>query len=235
MRSLKRAKDGLCSKGTGVAIGFIERFLCNEIEDWTVEVSASLVKDLREKTGAGIMDCKNALVDGGGDLEKAIEILRKKGISKAVKKSGRKTTEGLIGSYVHLGGRIGVLVEVNCETDFVASTDIFKGLVKDLTLQIASAQPLYLSREDVPKEVIEKEKEIYRTQALNEGKPEKVIDQIVEGRLKKFYAEVCLMDQPFVKDDQITIRELLDRKIVKVGENIAINRFVRYLLGEELS
>ncbi len=200
-----------------------------------MEVSASLVKDLREKTGVGIMDCKNALVDGGGDLEKAIEILRKKGISKAVKKSGRKITEGLIGSYVHLGGRIGVLVEVNCETDFVASTDVFKGLVKDLTLQIASAQPLYLSREDAPKEVIEKEKEIYRTQALNEGKPEKIIDQIVEGRLKKFYAEACLMDQPFVKDDQITIRELLDRTIAKVGENIAINRFVRYLLGEELS
>jgi elongation factor Ts len=200
-----------------------------------VEVSALLVKDLREKTGAGIMDCKKALVDGGGDLEKAIEILRKQGISKAVKKSGRKTTEGLIGSYVHLGGRIGVLLEVNCETDFVANTDVFKEFVKDLTLQIASAQPLYLSREDVSEEILEKEKEIYRAQALNEGKPEKVVDRIVEGRIKKFYEEACLMEQPFVKEDQVTIREFLERTIAKTGENIIVRRFTRYLLGEELS
>lgn len=200
-----------------------------------MEVSALLVKDLREKTGAGIMDCKKALVDGGGDLEKAIEILRKQGISKAVKKSGRKTTEGLIGSYVHLGGRIGVLLEVNCETDFVANTDVFKEFVKDLTLQIASAQPLYLSREDVSEEILEKEKEIYRAQALNEGKPEKVVDRIVEGRIKKFYEEACLMEQPFVKEDQVTIREFLERTITKTGENISIRRFTRYLLGEELS
>jgi elongation factor Ts len=200
-----------------------------------VEVSALLVKDLREKTGAGIMDCKKALVDGGGDLEKAIEILRKQGISRAVKKSGRKTTEGLIGSYVHLGGRIGVLLEVNCETDFVANTDVFKEFVKDLTLQIASAQPLYLSREDVSEEILEKEKEIYRAQALNEGKPEKVVDRIVEGRIKKFYEEACLMEQPFVKEDQVTIREFLERTIAKTGENIIVRRFTRYLLGEELS
>ncbi len=200
-----------------------------------MEVSALLVKDLREKTGAGIMDCKKALVDGGGDLEKAIEILRKQGISKAVKKSGRKTTEGLIGSYVHLGGRIGVLLEVNCETDFVANTDVFKEFVKDLTLQIASAQPLYLSREDVSEEILEKEKEIYRAQALNEGKPEKVVDRIVEGRIKKFYEEACLMEQPFVKEDQVTIREFLERTIAKTGENIIVRRFTRYLLGEELS
>ncbi len=200
-----------------------------------MEVSALLVKDLREKTGAGIMDCKKALVDGGGDLEKAIEILRKQGISRAVKKSGRKTTEGLIGSYVHLGGRIGVLLEVNCETDFVANTDVFKEFVKDLTLQIASAQPLYLSREDVSEEILEKEKEIYRAQALNEGKPEKVVDRIVEGRIKKFYEEACLMEQPFVKEDQATIREFLERTIAKTGENISIRRFTRYLLGEELS
>ncbi len=200
-----------------------------------MEVSALLVKDLREKTGAGIMDCKKALVDGGGDLEKAIEILRKQGISRAVKKSGRKTTEGLIGSYVHLGGRIGVLLEVNCETDFVANTDVFKEFVKDLTLQIASAQPLYLSREDVSEEILEKEKEIYRAQALNEGKPEKVVDRIVEGRIKKFYEEACLMEQPFVKEDQVTIREFLERTIAKTGENIIVRRFTRYLLGEELS
>ncbi len=200
-----------------------------------MEVSALLVKDLREKTGAGIMDCKKALVDGGGDLEKAIEILRKQGISRAVKKSGRKTTEGLIGSYVHLGGRIGVLLEVNCETDFVANTDVFKEFVKDLTLQIASAQPLYLSREDVSEEILEKEKEIYRAQALNEGKPEKVVDRIVEGRIKKFNEEACLMEQPFVKEDQVTIREFLERTIAKTGENIIFRRFTRYLLGEELS
>lgn len=200
-----------------------------------MEVSASMVKDLRGKTGAGIMDCKRALVDGGGDLEKAIDILRKKGISQAVKKAGRKTTEGLIGSYVHLGGRIGVLVEVNCETDFVAGTDVFKGFVKDLTLQIASTQPLYLSKEDVPEEIIEKEREIYRTQTLNEGKPEKVVDRIVEGRLKKFYSEACLMEQPFVKDDQIAIHEHLERTIAQIGENITISRFVRYILGEEPS
>jgi elongation factor Ts len=200
-----------------------------------VEVSASLVRDLREKTGAGIMDCKKALVDGDGDLDKAIDILRKQGISKAVKKSGRKTTEGLIGSYVHLGGRIGVLIEVNCETDFVAGTDVFKEFVKDLTLQIASTQPLYLTREEVPAEILEKEREIYRTQALNEGKPEKVVDRIVDGRIKKFYAEACLIEQPFVKDDQITVHELLERTIGTTGENITIRRFVRYLLGEEPS
>lgn len=200
-----------------------------------MEVSALLVKDLREKTGAGIMDCKKALVDGGGDLEKAIEILRKQGIAKAVKKSGRKTTEGLIVSYVHPGGRIGVLLEVNCETDFVANTDVFKEFVKDLTLQVASAHPLYLLKEDVPEDFLEKEKEIFRTQALNEGKPEKVVDRIVEGRIKKFYEEVCLMEQPFVKEDQVSIREFLERTVAKTGENIVVRRFTRYLLGEELS
>jgi len=194
-----------------------------------------MVKELREKTGAGVMECRNALIEGEGEIERAIEILRRKGAAKAAKKSTRKTSEGLIGSYVHLGGRIGVLVEVNCETDFVAATDVFKGLVKDLTLQIASANPLYLSIEDVPKEVIEREKEILRQQALLEGKPEKVIDRILEGRMKKYYSERCLMEQPFIKDDAITIRELIERTVANLGENITVRRFIRYKLGEDLS
>lgn len=200
-----------------------------------MELKASMVKELREKTGAGVMECRNALIEGKGEIEKAIEILRRKGADKAAKKSSRKASEGLIGSYVHLGGKIGVLVEVNCETDFVAATDLFRGLVKDLTLQIASANPIYISVDDVPEEVIEREKEAIRQQALSEGKPERVIERILDGRMKKFYSETCLMEQPFIKDDSITIRELMERTIAKLGENIRIRRFVRYQLGEELS
>jgi elongation factor Ts len=200
-----------------------------------VEITASMVKELREKTGAGVMECRNALIECKGEIQRAIEILRMRGSAKAAKKSSRKTLEGLIGSYVHFGGRIGVLVEVNCETDFVAATELFRGLVKDLTLQIASTNPIYLSKDDVPQEVIEKEKEAIRQQALLEGRPEEILDRIIEGKMKKFYSETCLMEQPFIKDDTITIRDLIERAISKLGENIVVRRFTRYQLGEDFS
>lgn len=195
-------------------------------------IDGNLVKELRQRTGAGIMDCKKALEGNDGDIEKAIEDLRKRGLAKAAKKTGRVTKEGLIGSYVHAGGKIGVLVEVNCETDFVARTEDFQTLVKDVAMQVAASNPLYLNRNHVPAEVIEKEKDILRIQAVDSGKPEKVIDRIVEGRLEKFFSEACLIDQPFIKNPDQTIQDMLNETVSRIGENIAIRRFVRYQLGE---
>lgn len=198
-----------------------------------MEVTAEIVKKLREKTGAGIMDCKLALTESGGNIEKAIDLLRQKGLSAAVKKSTRVATEGLIGSYIHMG-RIGVLVEVNCETDFVARTVDFQELVKDLSMHIAAANPIYLKGEDVPEEVIDREKDIYRAQARESGKPDSVIEKIVDGKLEKFFDETCLMEQIFVKDPEqkMKIEDLIKQNIAKLGENIVINRFVRLQLGE---
>ena len=196
------------------------------------EISAAAVKELRERTGAGMMDCKKALVECNGDMEKAIDFLREKGLAAAAKKEGRIAAEGLVESYIHGGGRIGVLVEVNCETDFVARGEEFKQFVKDIAMQIAAAKPLYINKEDVPADVLEHEKQILRAQALNEGKPEKIIEKMVEGRIEKFYKEVCLMEQPFIRDPDIAIKDLVIQKIAKIGEKIAIRRFVRYELGE---
>lgn len=198
------------------------------------EISAALVKELRERTGAGMMDCKKALGEVNGDLDKAIDFLREKGLAAAAKKSGRVTAEGLVESYIHGGGRIGVLVEVNCETDFVAKTDDFKTLVKDIAMQIAAAKPDYVSREDVDQEVVAKEKEIFAAQAANEGKPENIIQRMVEGRVEKFYKEVCLLEQPFIKDPDVSVKALINAKVAKIGENISVRRFVRYELGEGL-
>ncbi len=195
-------------------------------------IEPNLVKDLRSKTGAGIMDCKRALEETEGNLEKAVDYLRGKGLAKAAKKSSRVTKEGLVASYIHGGGKIGVLVEVNCETDFVARTGEFQTLVKDIAMQIAAANPLYLSREKVPGEVVNKERQILRVQALESGKPEKVVDKIVEGRLEKFYSEVCLLEQPFIKDPDIAVKSLVDSAISRIGENISIKRFARFQLGE---
>lgn len=197
-----------------------------------VAITAELVKALREKTGAGMMDCKRALEETGGDMEKAVEYLREKGLAAAAKRAGRTAAEGVIESYIHLGGKLGVLVEVNCETDFVARTPEFREFARDIAMQVAAANPQYLTREDVPAEVLNKEKEILRAQALNEGKPEKVVDRIVEGRLEKFYSENCLLEQPFIKDPDKKVRDLLAEKIARVGENIVIRRFVRFQLGE---
>lgn len=198
----------------------------------TAKITGEQVKVLREQTGAGMMDAKTALQDAGGDLAGAVEILRKKGVLKASKKSERSTREGIVESYIHGGGRIGVLVEVNCETDFVARNEDFKILVHDLALHIAAASPLYVSRENVPLELAEKEKSIYREQVQAETKPANIIEKIVEGRLEKFYQEICLLEQPFVKDPDITIKELVNQKIAAIGENIQIRRFTRYVLGE---
>ena len=195
------------------------------------EVSASMVKELREKTGAGMMDCKKALSECGGDFDKAEEWLRKKGITGAAKRSGRVAAEGLVGSYVH-GGKIGVLVEVNCETDFVARNEDFQALVKDIAMHVAAANPLYVRREEVPPEVLEKEKEIHRQQLRDQKKPEQMIEKILEGKMGKYYETVCLMDQYWVKDDKKRISELVTEKIAKIGENISIRRFVRYQVGE---
>ncbi|TCZ79991.1 translation elongation factor Ts [Paenibacillus albiflavus] len=197
-------------------------------------VTASMVKELREKTGAGMLDCKKALEEAQGDIQKASEILREKGLAAAANKAGRIATEGVVESYIHAGGRVGVLVEVNCETDFVAKTDQFKSFVKDIAMQIAAVSPLYVRREEVPTEELEKEKEILRNQALNEGKPEKIVDKMVEGRINKYYEENCLMEQSFVKDPDKTISTLVNEKISVIGENISIRRFVRFELGEGL-
>ncbi|RNC63087.1 MAG: Elongation factor Ts [Candidatus Dichloromethanomonas elyunquensis] len=196
------------------------------------DISAALVKELRERTGAGMMDCKKALAECNGDMDKAIDFLREKGLAAAAKKEGRIAAEGMVESYIHGGGRIGVLVEVNCETDFVARGDAFRQFAKDIAMQIAAAKPLYVTKEDVPTDVLEHEKQILRAQALNEGKPEKIVDKMVEGRVEKFYKEVCLLEQPFIKDPDIVIRDLLMEKISKIGEKIAIRRFARYELGE---
>lgn len=197
-----------------------------------MEINAKQVKELRESTGAGIMDCKQALQEAGGDVEKAVRILREKGLAGAQKKAGRSAADGIIDAYIHLNNRIGVLVEVNCETDFVARNDTFRAMVHDIAMHIAAARPLYVSPEDIPAEVLEQEKEINRNRALKEGKPEKVVDKIVEGRLKKYYEEVCLLDQPFVKDPEITVGELVKRTIAAVGENIVVRRFARFQVGE---
>ena len=196
--------------------------------------TAQDVKVLRERTGAGMMDCKNALVTCEGDMEKAIDFLREKGIAKAAKKAGRIAAEGIVDSYIHMGGRVGVLLEVNCETDFVAKGDMFKALVHDIALQIAAANPQYVKVEDVPEEVIEKEKAILRAQALEEGKPEKIIDKMVEGRIKTFYEENCLLCQKFVKDTAKTIEQVVIEATAQIGEKISIRRFVRYEMGEGL-
>jgi elongation factor Ts len=192
-------------------------------------MSNDLIKELREQTGAGIMDVKEALEEAGGDRDKAIELLRKKGLAKQAKKADRAANEGIIESYIHAGGRIGVLVEVNCETDFVARTDDFKNLVKEIALHIAAANPLYISVEDVPTEVLEKEKEIYKEQAGD--KPDDVVEKMLEGKIQKFLEEVCLLSQPFVKDNEKTIGDLLGEATGKMGENIQVRRFARYMLG----
>ena len=201
-----------------------------------MSISAADVKSLREKTGAGMMDCKKALTETGGDMEKAIDVLRKKGLSAAAKKSERIASEGLVGSYIHAGGKIGVLLEVNCETDFVAKTEEFQQLVKDLSMHIAAANPSYVRREEVPADVLDREKEIYKDQARQSGKPENILDKITEGKLEKFYGDVCLLDQVFVKDSEgkQKIKDLITEKIAKIGENISVRRFVRFQLGEGL-
>jgi len=196
-----------------------------------LEISTQLVKELREKTGVGIMACKNALQESAGDIDKAVEILRKKGIAKAQKREGRIASEGQIQSYVHMGGKIGVLVEVNCETDFSAKTEDFTNFSKNLAMQIAATNPIAISADTLPSEIVEGEREIYRDQALRSGKPEKVIEKIVEGKLKKFYSEVCLLNQDYIKDPDKTIEDLLNELKAKTGENIVISRFVRFQLG----
>ena len=198
-----------------------------------MSISAAQVKELRERTGAGMLDCKNALVETDGDIDKAIDLLREKGLSKAAKKSGRIAAEGLVDAYIH-GGRIGVLIEVNSETDFVAKTDEFKDFVKDMAMQVAASNPKYVSREDVPEEEVEKEKEILIHQVVNEGKPKHIAEKIVEGRLEKFYEQICLLDQPFIREPSIKVQDLLNEKIAKIGENIKIRRFERYEVGEGL-
>jgi elongation factor Ts len=198
----------------------------------SMEISASLVKELRERTGAGLMDCKAALKESGGDVDKALEFLRVKGLAKAQKKSSRATSEGTVVSYIHPGSRIGVLVEVNCETDFVARTDEFQSFGRDVAMQIAATSPIALGREDVPAEVVEKEREVFRSQAREQKKPEKVIDKIVDGRIDKFFSESVLLDQPFIKDDSKTVRDLLNELVTKVGENIKIARFARFQIGQ---
>ena len=195
-------------------------------------ISTALIKDLREKTGVGIMDCKQALNESDGDINKAIEYLRKKGIATAKKRGGRVTSQGQVTSYIHAGGKIGVLLEVNCETDFTGKSEDFTNFVKDTSMQIAATNPIAIDREHVPQDILEKEKEIYATQARESGKPEKVIDKIVDGKLKKFFSEACLLEQPFVKDPDITVQDLLNEMIAKTGENIVIRRFVRFQLGE---
>lgn len=195
-------------------------------------ISAEMVKGLREKTGAGIMDCKEALKSSDGDMEKAVDFLRKKGLATASKRAGRAMSEGAIGSYIHMGGKIGVLVEVNCETDFVAKNDDFQEMVKNIAMHIAATNPLGVRAEEIAPETVEKEKEIYRAQALESGKPEKVVDKIVEGKLAKFFKESCLLDQPFVRDPDITVQDMLNEAIAKIGENITVRRFVRYQIGE---
>jgi elongation factor Ts len=195
--------------------------------------NSALVKELREKTGAGILDCQKALNETGNDIERAIEHLREKGLAAAQKKAGRATNEGLVSAYIHPGGKIGVLLEVNCETDFVARNEEFQALVKDLALQIAAANPAFVKREDVPASLLEKEKAIYLAQAKEMGKPEPAWPKIVEGKVEKFYQESCLLEQAFIKDPSVVIKDLLAQKIAKIGENITVRRFTRYQLGQE--
>ena len=194
-------------------------------------ISAKMVKELREATGAGVLDCKKALEEFDGDFDKAATYLREKGKAAAAKRATREADEGLIGSYIHAGSRIGALVEVNCETDFVARTDQFRALAHDLAMQVVAAKPLYLTRDDVPQDVLEKEKAIYRAQVADSGKPDHILDRIVEGKLAKFYEEVCLMDQPFIKDSALTVSELVEQTNALVGENIVVRRFARFEIG----
>ncbi|HXZ27105.1 MAG TPA: translation elongation factor Ts [Terriglobales bacterium] len=198
----------------------------------TVNISAAQVKELRDKTGAPMMDCKQALAEAKGDLEQAIVVLRKKGMASAAKKATRVATEGSVASYIHAGGKIGVLVEVNCESDFVARTDDFKSLVHDIAMHIAASDPKFIRKEDVTPEAYEREKEIYRSQAAATGKPANVVEKIVEGKMSKFYEEVCLYEQPFIKEQTITVAQLIASKIGKLGENIAVRRFARFKVGE---
>lgn len=198
-------------------------------------ITAEMVKQLRERTGAGMMDCKKALTETDGNMDKAIDFLREKGLAAAAKKAGRIAAEGIVDSYIHGNGRIGVLVEVNIETDFAAANDQFKAFVKDIAMQIAAAKPEYVSREEVPGDTLEKEMEILRAQARNEGKPEKIIEKMVEGRIEKFYKEICLLEQPWIKDPDKTIKQLLTEQIAAIGENINIRRFVRFERGEGLT
>src|SRR5437016_2289822 len=197
-----------------------------------MEISAKLVKELRDRTGAGMMECKKALVAANGSVPEAEIILRKSGIARASGKSSRTTRQGVVGSYIHAGSQLGVLIEVNCESDFVARTDDFQGLVRDLAMQVAAADPQFIRKEDVTPEVLEKERDIQRGRALQEGKPEKMADKIVEGRMSKFYEEVCLYDQPFIRENSTTVGDLIKSVIAKVGENISVSRFVRFKVGE---
>ena len=198
-------------------------------------IRASMVKELREKTGAPMMNCKKALVESNGDMDKAVTYLREKNLVTVSKKAGRATTEGMISSYIHAGSKLGVMLELNCETDFVAQNDDFKELGKNIVMHVAALNPLYITRDDVDSDVVEKEKDIYTTQAKNSGKPEKVWDKIVSGRMEKFYSEVCLMEQTYIKDDKLTVADVINELIAKLGENISIRRFIRYQLGEDLS
>ncbi len=195
-------------------------------------IAAEQVKALRDQTGAGMMECKKALVEADGDLQRAVTLLRERGLAAAAKRADRETREGIIGQYIHAGGRLGVLLEVDCETDFVAGTDQFQELVRDLAMQIAASNPSFVRREDVNQKEIEKEQEIYRKQALAAGKPEKVVERIVEGKLNKYYSEVCLYEQPFIKDSEITVEELIKSRIAIVKENISVKRFARFKVGE---
>jgi elongation factor Ts len=198
----------------------------------TMEITAAMVKELRDKTGAGMMECKAALNEANGNMEEAITILRKRGLAQAAKRAGRTTGQGLIGSYIHMGGKIGVLVEVNCETDFVARTDDFQNLVKEVAMHIAAADPKWVRREDVPAEAIEKEKAIYRAQMENTGKPANVLDKIVEGKLGSFYSQFVLLDQPSIRDNNVTIGQLVTQSTAKTGENVQIHRFIRFRVGD---
>ncbi len=197
-------------------------------------ISAQQVKELREATGAGMMDCKKALVETNGDMDKAVDYLREKGLAAAAKKAGRIAAEGIVESYIHGGGKIGVMIEVNCETDFVAKTPEFHSFVRDLAMQVAAANPSYLSRDEVPVEILDHEREILRAQALNEGKPAKIIEKMVEGRVEKYYKENCLLEQAFIKDPDQSVTDLVNAQIAKIGENIVVRRFVRYQMGEGL-
>jgi elongation factor Ts len=197
-----------------------------------MQVTAQMVKELRERTGAGMMDCKAALAETGGDMDKAVDLLRKKGLAAAAKKAGRVAAEGVVGSYIHAGGKIGVLIEVNCETDFVAKTEEFQQLVRDIAMHVAASEPRFVRREEVTADILEREREIYREQAAASGKPANVIEKIAEGKMEKFYAEACLLEQPFVKNPDQTVGQLVTEAVAKIGENIQVRRFVRYKLGE---
>jgi elongation factor Ts len=197
-----------------------------------MSISATLVKELREKTGAGFMDCKEALKECEGDAEKAVDYLRKKGLSAAAKRAGRQASEGVVGSYIHMGGKIGVIVEVNCETDFVARTDDFQELVNDLCMQVAAARPMYVRRDEVPADIVEKEREIFKAQALESGKPENVVDRIVDGKIDKFYQQICLEEQEFIRESGMKVLDHVKALAGKLGENVQINRFARFEIGE---